>query len=466
MAAIKGLRVGPSGEATAFLLPLAKTLTHQGRSAILTETNNPPSTRATRRWLVALGSLPLTGVIAAFGIAPQTTTETVPVQQVVQAVALDPALARGEESADTYWREERIQRGDTVGSILARLQVNDPAAVNYLRTARDVRLLRQLVPGRTVRATTRDDGTLVSLRYLSNDGTELSVEQSDQGFVAREASADKESRLLMASGEVATSLFAATDAAGLDDAVAQQLAEIFSGEIDFHRDLRPGDRFAVVYEGFFSAGEMARAGRIVAAEFLNQGRLHRALYFSDRDGRGGYYTPEGRNLRKVFLRSPLEFSRISSGFTAARFHPVLQTWRAHKGVDYSAPVGTRVRATADGQVKFLGQQGGYGKVIVLRHHNGYSTLYGHLSGFAKGVGVGQRVSQGDVIGYVGMTGLATGPHLHYEFRQNDVHQNPLKLAAPEAPAVSRENRKQFEQAARPLVERLELLRETRLSLAN
>lgn len=422
--------------------------------------------RAPRRWLVVLGSLPLMGVIAAFGIAPQTSTETVPVQDVVQAVALAPALARGEESADTYWREERIQRGDTVGSILARLQINDPAAVDYLRTARDVRLLRQLVPGRTVRAATRDDGTLVSLRYLSSDGTELSVERSDSGFAAREATAGAETRLLMAAGEVSTSLFAATDAAGLDDAVAVQLAEIFSGEVDFHRDLRPGDRFAVVYEGLFSEGEMTRTGRIVAAEFSSQGRLLRALYFKDRDGRGGYYTAEGRNLRKVFLRSPLEFSRISSGFSAARFHPVLQTWRAHKGVDYSAPVGTRVRATADGQVKFMGQQGGYGKVVVLRHPNGYSTLYGHLSGFAKGVGVGQRVSQGDVIGYVGMTGLATGPHLHYEFRLNDVHQNPLKLAAPEAPSVSRETKKQFELATRPLIERLELLKETRLSLAN
>jgi murein DD-endopeptidase MepM/ murein hydrolase activator NlpD len=413
-----------------------------------------------------LGSLPLTGVIAAFGIAPQTATEPVQVQEVVQAVALSPALARGEESADAYWREERIQRGDTVGSILARLQVSDPAAVDYLRTARDVRLLRQLVPGRTVRAITRDDGTLVSLRYLSGDGTELSVDRADTGFVAQEAMAGTDTRLLMASGEVATSLFAATDAAGLDDTVAVQLAEIFSGEVDFHRDLRPGDRFAVIYEGFFSAGEMARTGRIVAAEFSSQGRLLRALYFKDRDGRDGYYTAEGRNLRKVFLRSPLEFSRISSGFSAARFHPVLQTWRAHKGVDYSAPVGTRVRATADGQVKFVGQRGGYGNVMILRHHNGYSTLYGHLSGFAKGVGVGQRVSQGDVIGYVGMTGLATGPHLHYEFRLNDVHQNPLKLAAPEAPSVSRETRAQFEQATRPLIDRLELLGETRLTLAN
>jgi murein DD-endopeptidase MepM/ murein hydrolase activator NlpD len=405
-------------------------------------------------------------VIAAFGIAPQTVTEPAPVRQVVQAIALNPVLAKAEESTDAYWREERIQRGDTIGAILARLQVSDPAAVEYLRTARDVRLLRQLVPGRTVRATTRDDGALLSLRYVSGDGTALSVDRSEGGLIARETAAEGDRRLLMASGAIVTSLFAATDAAGLDDAVAMQLAEIFSGEVDFHSDLRAGDQFSVVYEGFFDGGELVRTGRIVAAEFSNQGRLHRALYFRDREGRSGYFNTEGRNLRAVFLRSPLEFSRISSGFSAARFHPVLQTWRAHKGVDYSAPVGTRVRATADGQIKFMGQQGGYGNVVVLRHHSGYSTLYGHLSGFPKGVGVGQRVNQGDVIGYVGMTGLATGPHLHYEFRLNDVHENPLKMASPEAPAVSREARKQFEQATGPLLDRLALLREIRLSFAH
>ncbi|HVO48660.1 MAG TPA: M23 family metallopeptidase [Steroidobacteraceae bacterium] len=416
--------------------------------------------------LAAVGSLPLLGVIAAFGIAPQTVPEPVPVQQVVREIALTPALAKPDVTDEVYWREERVQRGDTIASLLARLQVSDRAAVEYLRTSRDVRLLRQLVPGRTVRATTGDDGTLMSLRYLGTDGIELQVERKGDRFTTREQAPDGDVQLLMTSGEISSSLFAATDAAGLSDPVAVQLAEIFSSEIDFHRDLRPGDRFSVVYEGVFSAGELVRTGRILGAEFSNQGRVLRAIYFQARDGRGGYYAPDGRSMRKVFLRSPLEISRVSSGFSLARFHPILQTWRAHKGVDYAAPVGARVRATGDGYVQFRGQQGGYGNVIILRHGNGYSTLYGHLSGFARGAGVGQRVNQGDVIGFVGMSGLATGPHLHYEFRLRDVHQNPLKLAAPDAPPLAAEARARFQQVARPVLDRLELMRDTRLTLAN
>jgi murein DD-endopeptidase MepM/ murein hydrolase activator NlpD len=416
--------------------------------------------------LAVVGSLPLLGVIAAFGIAPQTVPEPVAVQQVVRNIALAPALAKPAATSEVYWREERIQRGDTIASLLARLQVSDRAAVEYLRTSRDVRLLRQLVPGRTVRATTMDDGTLRSLRYLGTDGIELQVERKDDRFTAREQAPDAAVQLLMTSGEISSSLFAATDAAGLSDPVAVQLAEIFSSEIDFHRDLRPGDRFSVVYEGMFSDGEFVRTGRILGAEFSNQGRVLRAIYYQARDGRGGYYTPDGRSMRKVFLRSPLEISRVSSGFSLARFHPILQTWRAHKGVDYAAPVGARVRATADGYVQFLGKQGGYGNVIILRHGNGYSTLYGHLSGFAHGIGVGRRVNQGDVIGFAGMSGLATGPHLHYEFRLHGVHQNPLKIAAPDAPPLGPEVRSRFQQVAGPVLDRLELLRDTHLTAAN
>jgi murein DD-endopeptidase MepM/ murein hydrolase activator NlpD len=270
----------------------------------------------------------------------------------------------------------------------------------------------------------------------------------------------------MSSGEIQTSLFAAADAAGLSDGVAVQLADIFSSEVDFHRDLRPGDRFAVVFEAFYSNGEFVRTGRIVAAEFTNAGRTYRAIYFEDAQGRGGYYTPEGKNMRKTFLRSPLEFSRISSGFSTSRLHPILNSWRAHQGVDYAAPGGTRVRATADGYVQFVGQRGGYGNLIVVQHNNAYSTAYGHLSAFANGLHAGQRVNQGDVIGFVGMTGLATGPHLHYEFRINGVHQNPLRLAVPPGPPMTNELRTAFEESVRPLLEQLELVSGMNLATIN
>jgi len=208
-----------------------------------------------------------------------------------------------------------------------------------------------------------------------------------------------------------------------------QLAEVFAGDIDFYKDLQRGDRFAVVYEMRYIEGEPAGAGRIVAAEFENRGKTHRAFLFRDVDGSEGYYSADGAGMRRPFLRSPMEFSRVTSGFSNARFHPILQTWRAHRGVDYAAPMGTPVRATGNGAVAFAGLQGGYGNVIVLQHAGAFSTLYAHLSRFAPRIRAGARVSQGEIVGYVGHTGWATGPHLHYEFRVAGVQRDPMTLAA-------------------------------------
>ena len=443
------------------------------KNAILAEKAAPLSSRDRERggWrlraLVLLAAAPLLGVVAAFGIAPGTSTEPVALKQVIEDIPLNVVADDGDGgSTFQYWREERIQRGDTVGSLLSRLQIDDPDAAVYLRSAQHVRSLYQLVPGRTVRAVTSGQGKLLTLRYLNSDDLELIVERRGNDFFAREQRLELERRLLMSSGEIQTSLFAATDAAGLSDAVGVQLADIFSSEVDFHRDLRSGDRFAVVFEGFYSKGEFIRTGRIVAAEFTSGDRTYRAVYFQDPQGRGGYYTPDGKNVRKAFLRSPLEFSRISSRFSTSRFHPLLQQWRAHRGIDYAAPIGTHVRATADGYVQFVGRKGGYGNLVVLRHNNGYSTAYGHLSAFAKGLRVGQRVNQGDVIAYVGMTGLATGPHLHYEFRVNGVHQDPLRLAVPPGPPITPQLRTTFDESSRPLLGELELIRGMNLAATN
>jgi murein DD-endopeptidase MepM/ murein hydrolase activator NlpD len=267
----------------------------------------------------------------------------------------------------------------------------------------------------------------------------------------------------MSSGEIKSSLFGATDAAGLPDAIAVQIADIFSTDIDFHRDLRKGDRFSVVYEVWYHEGEPVRYGRVLAAEFINQGKSYQVVYYNYADNQGGYYTLDGKSARKQFLRSPLEFSRVTSGFSSARFHPVLQAWRAHKGVDYGAPTGTRIKAAGDGVVEFAGKQGGYGNVVIMRHQSKYTTLYGHLSGFAKGLHKGTRVSQGDVIAYVGATGLATGPHLHYEFRIDGVQQNPLRIAMPAAPHILPEQKPEFDQAAKRYADRFQLLRTTNLA---
>jgi murein DD-endopeptidase MepM/ murein hydrolase activator NlpD len=249
----------------------------------------------------------------------------------------------------------------------------------------------------------------------------------------------------------------------MPDSIATQMADIFGGDIDFHRDLRRGDHFSVVYEMHFSHWQPARSGRILAAEFVNNGKAFSAIWYESKDGQG-YYTAEGKNIRKAFLRSPLEFSRVTSGFTSSRFHPILQTWRAHKGVDYGAPVGTRVKATGDGIVEFVGKQGGYGNLVILRHQGRFTTHYGHLNGFASGIRKGIRVSQGDIIGYVGKTGWATGPHLHYEFRINEVHQNPLAVALPSAPPLGQHQMAEFKLHAEPLAYRLDRVRGLNLAL--
>ena len=417
---------------------------------------------ALRRGLLAL-LLPFVGIMAAFGIAPDTITDTIERTSVVEQIAL-PALPSAGDATESYWREARIERGDTIASILQRLQIDDTSAGQVLQRTSEARLLYRLIPGRTIRAHTTAAGQLLALRYLN--GTQLlKIDREGDALVVSEGAAEVETRLHMRSGEIRSSLFAATDAAGMSDAVAVQIAEVFSTDIDFHRDLRKGDRFAAVYEVQYHQGEPVKTGRLLSAEFVNNGKTFQAVWFQNPDGEGGYYTPDGKNIRKAFLRSPLEFSRISSGFTISRFHPVLQTWRAHKGVDYAAPTGTRVRATGDGIIEFVGRQGGYGNLVVLRHQSKYTTWYGHLSGFAPGMQKGKRIVQGDVIGFVGSTGIATGPHLHYEFRTNDVHQDPLRVAMPPAPPLAPQHRAAFDENARPLAERLALVRQVRTTAA-
>jgi murein DD-endopeptidase MepM/ murein hydrolase activator NlpD len=413
------------------------------------------------RLLVIALVLPFLMVFAAFGFAPNTIPSKLAVTQVIQDLELPPPPS-GAVPEPGYWHEERIQRGDRAATLLRRLGASDADVKAFIRATLSARMLRQLIPGRSVRAYLTADGKLLEFRY-QNDGEVLQAKRDGDAFRLSEGKVELDRRVLVASGEIDTSLFGATDAAQLPDSVAIQIADVFATDVDFHRDLRRGDRFAVVYEVLYDQGEPVETGRILAAEFVNDGKAYRALWFEYAKGQGGYYTPYGTNIRKAFLRSPLEFSRITSGYTNRRYHPILQEWRAHTGVDYGAPVGTRVRATGDGVVRFSGWQGGYGNLVVLRHQSQYTTWYGHLSRFANGLRAGKRVLQGETIGYVGMTGLATGPHLHYEFRINDVHRNPLKVVLPPAPPIHAAQRPAFDAAAAPLVELLDTLRATYLA---
>lgn len=439
----------------------------QEKTGILSQ-NNPARTHKLRlRWLLAISSVPLFGIVAAFGIAPKELPLNVPTIEVTEDVALPATLESADnaaENATPIWLVDQVRRDDTLSSLLDRINIRNPEAVAFLRQAPDARALAtQLRPGRTILTKTTSEGELLELQFQNDMNRALVVKKSSDGYQAHEMPLVLEKRILVKSAEIHSSLLAATDAAGIPDQIAIQLANIFSSDIDFNLDLRKGDRFTVVYEASFSNGELINTGRVLGTEFINQGKVHRAVLYRDSDGRENYYTPDGKSLQKAFLRSPLEFSRISSGFTLARFHPVLQTWRAHKGVDYAAPTGTRVKAVADATVTFVGNQGGYGNVVILQHSGGISTVYGHLSRFAPGLRKGQKIAQGEAVGFVGMTGLATGPHLHYEFRVHGEHRDPLKVVLPTSVPLPAERLADFSRQAQPLAAQLDLLRGSNLA---
>src|SRR5258708_99811 len=353
-----------------------------------------------------------------------------------------------------YIREERFQRGEKLPGLLSRLGIGDAEVARLAR----LRALQQLGPGALLRAEVSPDGAPRTLRFLTSRDAMMQIVADGDAYRAVEYPAPLESRVSMKSGVIRSSLFAATDLAGIPDAVGMQIADIFGGDVDFYRDLRKGDRFAVVYEEQHLAGIPVRTGRVLAAEFTNQGKTYRAVYFGK-----GYYTPDAKNLRKAFLRSPLEFSRVSSGF-GMRKHPLHRNWSAHKGIDYAAPVGTRVRAVGDGVVEFAGVKGGYGNVVILRHHGQYATPYAHLSRFAQGVKRGAHLSQNDAVGFVGQTGWATSPHLHYGFRVGGEARNPCSLAMPSALPGAPQELPAFRRQAPAVLAQLELLANSDLAL--
>ncbi len=414
---------------------------------------------APKRALIAIGvlfALPVFGLLTAFGVSSDTALENVTRTDVTQALAV-PAFETDESNEEEFRASERILRGDTVATLLQRLHVNDPAAFNFLRTESAAKSIFQLRPGRNLQAITDADGELQKLRYLHSPEQFLEIIRQENGFIAKELILDPVRQTAQRAGLIKSSLYGATDEAGIPDAIATQIARIFSTDIDFHVDLRKGDNFSVIYEMLYFEGEYLGPGRVLSAEFVNNGKKFEAFLFTDASGSESYFTATGQNRAKSFLRSPLEFSRVSSGF-GGRMHPIMKNWRAHTGVDFAAPRGTPVWATADGTVDFVGVKGGYGNVVEVRHSNGVSTLYAHLSTFAQGVRAGTRVSQGQTLAFVGATGWATGPHLHYEFKIANVHQDPMKVALPKADPILPQYREAFLQSAQTQLSQLSLVR--------
>lgn len=413
------------------------------------------------RWLVSISTIPLLSVVTAFGLVPHSEISAVGTQLVAEPLVL-PEINPTPVTATHFWRNERVQKGDTFAALLARLNIEDGIASEYLRTDKSVESFRKLSVGKEVQAETTATGGLIKLSYLSTPTTLVVVEKKGGQLVTQTQDAELEKRLFVRTGTIKTSLYAATDAAGMPEAAANQLTEIFSGDVDFHHDLKRGDKFTAVYEMTYSNGALVKTGRIQAAEFINQGHAYRVVYFPTDEQHGDYYTTEGKSSRKAFLRSPIQFSRVSSGFTMARFHPILNRWRAHKGTDFAAAIGTPVKSTADGVIESVGQQNGYGNVVMIKHQNRYTTVYGHLSRFGK-FRAGQRVAQGDVIGFVGMTGMTSGPHLHYEFKVNGQQHDPLSVALPNAQPIDESHKVAFQALSTQFLTRLEMLRNTNLA---
>ncbi|HEY8520528.1 MAG TPA: peptidoglycan DD-metalloendopeptidase family protein [Gammaproteobacteria bacterium] len=377
------------------------------------------------------------------------------------AVAASPVgLEKGIDAAAAVL-DLVVNKGDTLELLFRRnkLSLSDLAAMVALPDA--AQYLKKLRPGDRIQVAHRE-GSVLSLSRELDAVDLLSIERSESGFEVSKVSRPVERRAVTAHGTIRSSLFEAGMAAGMTDAITMRMAGIFEWDIDFIQDVREGDSFTVIYEELWRDGVKLANGDILAAEFVNQGKAYRAARYVDASGRADYYTPEGRSMRKAFLRAPVEFTRISSEFNLKRRHPILNTIRAHRGVDYAAPTGTPIRAAGDGKVIFRGTQGGYGNTVILQHGNNVTTLYGHLSKFAA-PRVGSRVRQGEVIGYVGKSGLATGPHLHYEYRVNGVHRNPRTVPLPPADPVPAEQHADFVAKTAPLWEQLDLEQNSRLA---
>jgi len=438
--------------------------------------NQPKKPKAVQWFVVGLG-IPLAGL--AFVSTLTTTTPSSPPPEEPVITAADGSDFDRETAIELVYAETplvladainppplqklnlTIGRGDTLDKLFRKhdLDLGHLSEIAKLDEAR--KRFRKLKPGDQFEIT-HDHGDLVSMYSNLSLTSALKIERAESGFKAEIVDRPIEKRKRLAYGTIQSSLFESAADAGLSDRVIMNIAGIFAWDVDFVLDIRSGDDYYVQYEEIWQDGEYVTDGEIVAAEFNNNGRTYQAIRFIDDEGRSDYYTPDGHSVRKAFLRAPVDFTRISSNFNPRRRHPILNTIRAHRGVDYAAPRGTPIKAAGDGKVIFRGVKGGYGNTIILQHGGNITTLYAHMSRFA-GMRVGSRVRQGQTIGYVGATGLATANHLHYEYRLNGVHRNPRTVELPQADPIDQRYRQQFLATVEPILQELEKFKNTQLA---
>lgn len=386
--------------------------------------------------------------------------EAVAYEEAIQSAVADPLIV----PAASEWSTVRIQSGQTLSTVFESEGLASEQWMSILDLGPDARQLRRIKAGDAIEIRKSGDD-LLELRYELDDMRTLHVQRVEDRFEANTLTAELERHTRSITGTIDSSLFIAAQKAGLPVRMVMELAELFRYDIDFALDLRDGDRFTVVMEELYKDGLKLRDGDMLAAEFVNQGKVHRAVRYKDGQGRSAFYTPDGQSLRKAFFRTPLDVVRISSHFNLRRRHPILNTIRAHKGVDYAAGAGTPIKATGDGRVAFMGTKGGYGRVVILQHGQSYETLYAHLSRYRSGMRAGSKVKQGQIIGYVGSSGLATAPHLHYEFRVNGMHKNPVNIVMPRANPIPRQQLTAFQSQIAPLIAQMESTRAPKLAQA-
>ena len=365
---------------------------------------------------------------------------------------------------DPKWQSLKVKRGDSLSVLFDRAQIKPAQLLELMKLAKTSELKR-IHPGDTIKVIHDDEGKLLALNYQIDGVRYLQVERKDEQLAADILEHHIEVRAAYAAGEIESSLFLSSEKAGLSQNTTMELANVFGWDIDFALDIRKGDKFTVIYEQRFKNGTKIKDGNILAAEFVNQGKVFRALRYTDPvTSYAGYYSPSGHSLRKAFLRSPVKFGRISSRFSTKRYHPILHRFRSHKGVDYAAGRGTPIRASGDGKIIYKGTKGGYGRTVIIKHGSRYTTLYAHLNNYNRKIRSGSRVKQGQVIGYVGSSGLASGPHLHYEFRVNGVHRNPLTVKFPSTKPIPKRYRDNFELTTKSYVAQLDVLSRSTLAL--
>jgi murein DD-endopeptidase MepM/ murein hydrolase activator NlpD len=440
------------------------------RGAVAPALSRALPANARHRWLIGGIALFATGTIAAIQLDPEGTQqhENPLVMSVPHEITQVSLVNGGMRTVDSFlpihsvafgeidgieksafnWQKIVIRRGDNLATLLSSRNLYSPEVHHALTTSATAYGFNELLPGRSLRVGVDSEGSLTELAYeIDSDNMLVMSREEDGHYVTHHQKREYTSRQSYVSATIEDSLFAAGKRAGLSDRMILELATIFGWDIDFALDLRRGDRFTVVFEEKFWRGEKIEDGDILAAEFVNQGRLYRAVASKSEDGITRYYTPAGNSMQRQFLKTPVQFSRISSRYSNGRYHPILKRWRAHKGVDYAARTGTPVRATAAGRILERKRKGGYGRTVVIRHGGKYSTLYAHLSRYQKGQRPGSLVRQGEIIGYVGQSGLATGPHLHYEFLVYGQHRNPLTVKLPRGYPVDEQHKAEFLQVA-------------------